>query len=279
MSQYDPDSRFPKVRQPAAEPLFNLPGVVLALSVVLALVHTVREFLPEQTDFQFVSALAFVPARFSLWLDPARLEEIVRGGLGTQSGLDAASRIQLVRLMLLDHDNALWSMLTYGLLHGSWVHLISNLLWLAAFGTPVARRLGPARFLVLMMLATIAGALAHWWAREFEVMPMVGASAAIAGAMAGAARFVFSPGFRFGGIGTDAEARTIPAEPLFGLWRNGRAMGFIAIWFVTNTLFGSGLIPIAGEEASIAWEAHVGGFLAGLLLFPLLDRGAVRQKV
>jgi membrane associated rhomboid family serine protease len=277
MSQYDPDSRFPQSRPQAVEPLFNLPGVVLALCIALALVHTVREFLADETDFQFVSALAFVPARLSLWLDPARLDEIVRAGLGTRAGLDVASRVQMVRLMLLDHDNTLWSMLTYGLLHGSWVHLISNLLWLAAFGTPVARRLGPLRFLALMILATIAGALAHWWTREFEIIPMVGASAAIAGAMAGAARFVFSSGFRFGGIGTDAEARAIPAEPLFGLWKNGRAVGFVAIWFVTNAVFGSGLIPIAGEEASIAWQAHVGGFLAGLLLFPLLDRGAVRQ--
>jgi membrane associated rhomboid family serine protease len=282
MSRDNPDSSTPGSRAPqsgprASEPMFNLPGVVLALCVVLALVHTVREFLPDATDTQLVSALAFVPARLSLWLDPSQLDDILRAGMGTQSGLNVASRVQMVRLMLLDHDNALWSMLTYGLLHGSWVHLVSNLLWLAAFGTPVARRLGPVRFLVLMMLATIAGALAHWWAREFEVFPMVGASAAIAGAMAGAARFVFSPGFRFGGIATDAEARAIPAEPLFGLWRNGRAMGFIVIWFVTNTLFGSGLIPIAGEEASIAWQAHVGGFLAGLLLFPLLDRGAVRN--
>lgn len=277
MSRYDPDSRSPNTRPSGAEPLFNLPGVVLALCIVLALIHTVRGFLPDDTDFQFVSALAFVPARFSLWLDPARLDEIVRESLGARAGLDVASRVQLMRLMLLDHSNALWSTVSYGFLHGSWLHLISNLLWLAAFGTPVARRLGPARFLLLMLVATIAGALAHWWTREFEVIPMVGASAAVAGAMAGAARFVFSPGFRFGGISTDNEARAIPAEPLFGLWKNGRAMGFIAIWFVTNALFGSGLIPIAGEEASIAWEAHVGGFLAGLLLFPLLDQGTVRR--
>lgn len=277
MSQSDPDSGARWPGPATREPLFNIPGVVLGICALLALVHTLREFLPPETDVQVVSVLAFVPARLSLWLDPSRLEELVRSGLGAQTGLEVASRVHLVRLMLLDHENALWSMLSYGLLHGSWLHLISNLLWLVAFGSPVARRLGAARFIVLMLAATVAGALAHWWTREFEVVPMVGASAAIAGAMAGAARFVFSPGFQMGGVGTDAEARAIPAEPLFGLWRNGRAMGFIVIWFVTNAIFGSGLVPLAGEEASIAWQAHVGGFLAGLLLFPLLDRGAVRQ--
>lgn len=277
MTKFDPDSGGRPARHQPAEPLFNMPGVVLGVCVLLALVQTIREFLPAETDFQFVSAMAFVPARLSLWLDPSRLEELVRAGLGVPTGLEVANRIQLVRLMLIDHDNALWSMLTYGLLHGSWIHLVSNLLWLAAFGTPVARRLGGARFIAMMMAATVTGALAHWWTREFEIIPLVGASAAIAGAMAAAARFVFSPGFQIGGVATDAEARAIPAEPLFGLWRNGRAVGFIAIWFVTNAVFGSGLIPIAGEDASIAWQAHVGGFLAGLLLFPVLDRGAVRR--
>lgn len=265
-------------RQPERrEPAFNLPPVILGLAGILAGVHGLRALLDGDTDFGIIGALAFIPARFSLWLDPSRLEEIVRAALGAQTGTEMADRVQLIRFFLAEHDTALSSLLSYGFLHGSWTHLISNLVWLAAFGTPVARRLGAGRFLVLTALATIAGALAHWWSREFEILPMVGASGAIAGTMAAAARFVFSPGFRFGGIGTDAQARAIPAEPLFGLWRNGRAMGFIVIWFITNAIFGSGLIPIAGEEASIAWQAHVGGFLAGLLVFPLMDRGAVRQ--
>jgi membrane associated rhomboid family serine protease len=54
-------------------------------------------------------------------------------------------------------------------------------------------------------------------------------------------------------------------------------MLFIVIWFATNILFGAGLVPILGEETSIAWEAHIGGFLVGLLLFPLFDRDASRR--
>jgi membrane associated rhomboid family serine protease len=272
-----PHGRAPGDDHPqSTEPLFNLPGIVLAICIVLSLIQTVRELLPDETDFGLVTYLAFVPARFTLWFDPNRLDEVVTAAITRHTTGDIANRVQLIRLMISGYDRAPLSMLTYGLLHGSWVHLVSNLLWLAAFGTPVARRLGPARFVILMVFATFGGALVHWLAHDLSILPMVGASAAVAGAMAGATRFVFSPGFRFGGVATDAQARAIPAERILDLWRNGKAIGFIIIWFATNAAFGSGLIPIMGGEASIAWEAHVGGFLAGLLLFPLLDRGRVR---
>ena len=78
-------------------------------------------------------------------------------------------------------------------------------------------------------------------------------------------------------LADDAVVRAIPAEPIGQLWQNSRAMLFILVWFATNILFGAGLVPILGEETSIAWEAHIGGFLAGLLLFPLFDRGVVRR--
>lgn len=280
MSNPDPESHAPSAGRfpPRQEPMFNLPGVVLALAILLALVHTVREFLSPNMDFRILNTLAFMPARFSLWLEPERLEEIVRTAIGDQTGLDASNRAQLMRLLLNADESPLHSLLTYGLLHGSWIHLVSNLLWLVAFASPVARRTGAVRFLLLMGGTTVAGALAHWWFRGYEMVPMVGASAAIAGAMAAAARFVFSPGVNLGGMATDEAARAIPAEPLLGLWRNGRAMGFIAIWFITNTVFGAGLIPLAGEDTNIAWQAHIGGFVAGLLLFPLLDRGRTGQR-
>jgi membrane associated rhomboid family serine protease len=261
---------------PAREPILNLPAPVVWLLALLTLIHGVREFLSPYDDYVLVSWLAFVPARLTLWFAPDRLEEVI-GALGqAQLGQDLANRIALARMMLSDGAPKLWSLVSYGLMHGSWTHLISNLVWLAAFGSPVARRLGTGRFLSLMGLATIGGALLHWWSRELDVLPLVGASAAIAGATAAAARFVFAPGLRFGSLGDDAVVRSIPAESFGGIWRNSRALIFIAIWFVTNILFGSGLVPIFGEETSIAWEAHIGGFVAGLMLFPLFDRGTRR---
>ncbi|MCT4492429.1 rhomboid family intramembrane serine protease [Bosea minatitlanensis] len=261
-------------RPPAREPAFNLPPVVVQLLAVLVLIQAGRSLLSDYNDYVLMSWLAFVPARLTLWLSPERLDDVVGALAQSTVGQDVGDRLQLVQLLLADGGVRLWTLLSYGFLHGSWLHLASNALWLAAFGSPVARRLGPGRFLNLMALSTIGGALLHWWSRDLDVLPLVGASAGISGATAAAIRFVFAPGLRFGTLGDDAVVRAIPAEPLGQLWRNSRALLFTGIWFATNILFGSGLVPIFGEETSIAWEAHIGGFLVGLLLFPLFDRGS-----
>lgn len=272
MSDPSDDPRGPAAR----EPIFNLPATVVWLIAALVLVQGARDLISDRDDFLLVSWLAFVPARLTLWFAPERLQEVSQA-LGATGTPGFVQKLQLVRLLLAEGGGQPWTLLSYGLLHGSWLHLISNVVWLAAFGSPVARRLGGGRFLLLMALSTIAGALLHWWSRELDVLPLVGASAGVSGATAAAIRFVFSPGVHFTALGHDAAVRRIPAEPLGGIWRNSRAMLFVVIWFVTNILFGAGLIPILGEETSIAWEAHIGGFVAGLLLFPLLDRGPVRR--
>lgn len=259
------------------EPILNLPSVIVWLIVLLAAIQGLRSLLSAYDDYVLLSWLAFVPVRVTLWLSPDRIDEMVSEVTGAAAGQDIASRLQLVRLLLADGGPRLWTLLTYGFLHGSWLHLVTNVVWLAAFGSPVARRLGAGRFLSLMGLSTIGGALLHWFARELEVLPLVGASAAVSGATAAAIRFVFAPGLRFGSLAEDAVVRAIPAEPFGQLWRNSRAMLFIVFWFATNILFGAGLVPILGEETSIAWEAHIGGFLVGLLLFPLFDRGVVAR--
>ena len=63
----------------------------------------------------------------------------------------------------------------------------------------------------------------------------------------------------------------IPAAPLAVALRNPRVLTFVGVWFGLNLLFGLGSLSIAGFDNNIAWEAHVGGFLAGLLLFSLFD--------
>jgi membrane associated rhomboid family serine protease len=70
----------------------------------------------------------------------------------------------------------------------------------------------------------------------------------------------------------------VAREPLGVLLRNPRAMTFIGVWFASNFIFGSGVIPLFGEGSQIAWEAHIGGFIAGLAVFLLLDQGARRGR-
>jgi membrane associated rhomboid family serine protease len=90
--------------------------------------------------------------------------------------------------------------------------------------------------------------------------------------MGAAARFVFQPG---GSLdlwhGDRSHADQVPAAPLMVALRNPRVLAFLAVWFGLNLLFGLGSAPFAGETQSVAWQAHIGGFLAGLMLFSAFD--------
>ena len=95
---------------------------------------------------------------------------------------------------------------------------------------------------------------------------MIGASASVSACMGAAIRLpVFSEKAFIGDI-TKVKIRTL-IEAL----SNRQAITFIAVWFGVNLLFGTGIIDIAGNGNSIAWEAHIGGFVSGLVLFGFID--------
>src|SRR6202011_3379252 len=107
---------------------------------------------------------------------------------------------------------------------------------------------------------------------EHAVAPMIGASASVSGTMAAAIRFAFVQGsfLSFSRGDADAAAR-VPALSLMHALRNSRVLAFLAIWFGVNIIFGIGSIAIGADGASVAWQAHIGGFFAGLVLFSLFD--------
>ena len=101
---------------------------------------------------------------------------------------------------------------------------------------------------------------------------MIGASASVSGAMAAAIRFAFVRGsFLSFNRGDADQAARVPALPLFRALRDTRVIGFLAVWFGVNIIFGMGSIAVGSEGATVAWQAHIGGFFAGLLLFSLFD--------
>jgi membrane associated rhomboid family serine protease len=255
------------------EPVFNVPVVVAVTIGILVLVHALRSALSDEADIRLLFELAFIPAQWTVAWEPAKAAEIL-GELAAQgAGPDAATRLAVARYVLSQGEPSYWSVLTYGLLHGSWAHILLNSVWLAAFGTPVARRCGAVRFLALGLASALGGAAAHYLANPTSVMPMIGASAAVSGMMAAAARFVFAGGpGRFGHYEWPGAFVGQSRLGLSGLLRNSRAALFLGIWFITNLLFGLAAAPLGITDASIAWEAHIGGFLVGLLLFPLVDR-------
>jgi membrane associated rhomboid family serine protease len=228
--------------------MFNVPAVVAATVAVLVFIEAIQAFiLPEPADVALLAWFAFIPARY----DSTPLVQ------GAYPGGIAAD---------------VWTFVTYALLHGNWLHLGLNSVWLLAFGTPVARRFGAARFLGLFAVAAAAGAIAHLVTHAGDPAPMVGASAAISGFMAAAIRFVFQPGGPLDlWSGRERIPHLVPAAPLFAVLRDPRILAFLAIWFGLNLLFGIGSAAILGGDQPIAWQAHVGGFLAGLLAFAAFD--------
>jgi len=222
--------------------------VVLATLAVLGLVHAIRVLvLSPRAGVEFLLLFSFIPARYDATL---LAQGVAPGGIAAD----------------------VWTFVTYALIHGDVTHLGLNAVWLLAFGTPVARRFGAWRFLVFFAVTAAAGAALHLATHAGEFAPMVGASASISGYMAAAIRFVFQGG---GPMELwrrhDPNAYRIPAAPLSSTLRDPRILAFLAVWFGLNVLFGLGSFAIAGGEQSIAWQAHIGGFAAGLLLFAAFD--------
>jgi membrane associated rhomboid family serine protease len=255
-------------RRPVREPVFNLPGAVLATLLGLAAIHLIRTLvLNDESDLELLLDYAVIPARWTVALDGSRASEVLSGATagGAEGGLHAALAEYVV-----GGGAHPWTALTYAVLHGSWTHLVLNGVWFAAFATPVARRLGTLRLLGLVVGSALAGALAHALVHPLSVLPMIGASAVVSGMMAAAARFIFAPARAFSWIQEPPHAR--PRQSLVQLVTNPRAALFLGVWFLTNLGFGLFAAPLGVVDAGIAWEAHIGGFLAGLLLLPALDR-------
>lgn len=133
---------------------------------------------------------------------------------------------------------------TYAFLHGGWTHVLMNVVMLMAFGTGLERWMGWRRMAVLMAACSIAAAIAHLAFHIGSQNPVIGASGAISGMFAAAIVMLQKSG-------------QMGAGGRFGLWP------LVILWIALSVLFGSMGGP-GGED--IAWVAHIGGFLAGLLL-------------
>lgn len=237
----DPDDRDlaeappPPVMREAREPVFNLPGVVMALALACIAVHLYRTWLlTSQQDFDLILRYAFFPLRYS-------------GGYA----LDVY---------------AFLAPLTYAFLHGGVAHLAVNTIWLAAFGSPLANRIGAVRFLLFWAVTSLAAVGLHYVLHPADAVPLVGASGAISGMMGAAARFGFRIDRNEGRAAFAGRVLSIP-----DVFRSRMAVTFLAVWLAVNLLMGLGF-GAPDDGGSIAWEAHIGGFLAGFLLVRAFDR-------
>lgn len=256
--------------RPAREPIFNLPVAVTLSVVILVGIHALRQLLSEEVDFKLVIEWAVIPARWAVAFGGVEPDEIISGLQGAANSQEGISPLAaLAQYVLADQEAYPWTALTYAFLHGSWAHVLINCVWLAAFGTPLVRRFGMARFFGLALASALGGAILYSLMNPLQVLPMIGASAAVSGMMAAASWFMFAPAdWLPEGRLTQPHERL--REGLADMARNRQVLIFLGVWFAANYVFAF-VQPIGVTDASIAWEAHIGGFLVGLVLFPFID--------
>lgn len=225
------------------QPIFNVPGAVLALLGIMAALHGVRTYLlSPDDDFRFLLSLAFIPGRYA----------------GYASELPGGA----------------WSMVTsfvtHAFVHGNATHLVLNGIWLLAFGGAIARRIGTVRFLAFFSFCAAAGAglflLLNWGL----LAPMVGASGAVAGLMGAAMRLIMPAMAERELWKFRIAPQSLRLPSLAETLQNRQILFATAIWLGLNGLAVLGL-GTENVPGTIAWEAHIGGYLTGLLFFGLFD--------
>jgi len=236
--EFDGPLRAPPHRQP----VLLLPAPVFWLVSAMFGVHIVRQFLSPSIDAWVIYHFSFIPARYDPLYAPS---------LG------------------LPPPSLFWKVVPFFshlFLHANWIHVGLNAVWLMAFGTGVSRRLGSSfvahmRFITFYGFCGVAGALAHMAFYPGAVTPLIGASGAISGLMGAALRIMFVPG---GLHGSRISALTSPAD--------SRILIFVIIFVLLNVSSNVMGIDVGGQEGTIAWQAHLGGFFAGLFFFGLFDQ-------
>ncbi|MCR4266471.1 rhomboid family intramembrane serine protease [Nitratireductor sp. ZSWI3] len=217
------------------EPVFNLAPAVVAFGFACIAIYLVQSlWLGLQGQLWLTVRFAFLPIRYT---GPYPLDLF-----------------------------AFVSPVAYSLLHGSMAHLLVNMIWLAAFGSPLANRIGTLRFVLFWVAGALAAVALHFVLHPTSAAPLVGASGSISAMMGAAARFAFrvdrrQPKPSFAG----------PVLPFSAVLRSRTVLVFLAVWMVVNLVTGLGIGASAGAP-QIAWEAHIGGFLLGFLGIRLFDR-------
>jgi membrane associated rhomboid family serine protease len=226
------------------EPVFLLPGVITAMIGVMVAIQAASTFVLNQDGYgQLIFWFAFLPLRIM-----------------------AAEENLWLALPLI------WTPFTHALLHGGWDHLLINMAWLAIFGTPIARRYGTVPTLILFFVASAAGAALFAATTLWSGAYLVGASGGIAGLTGAAVWFIFQPVLVMQNPDTGERVPVGRRLASFAdLAKDTRARMFILIWVVLNAAVP--LLPIfTGANVQVAWQAHLGGFFAGMLLVGLFER-------
>ncbi|MEW6543178.1 MAG: rhomboid family intramembrane serine protease [Nitrospirota bacterium] len=216
------------------------PVVTIALIVACALVFFYEASLPQELAEAFIFRYGAIPA-------------VLLGHEAESQGLPP----DVVALPVFA------SLLTSMFLHGGWMHLIGNMLYLWIFGNNIEDAMGHGRFVIFYVTCGVLAALSHALIDPASAVPMVGASGAISGVLG--AYLLLYPHARvlvLIPLGFFSRVMYVPA---------GFVLGF---WFVLQLL--SGGLSLGRQGGGVAFFAHIGGFLAGMALIGLFKRPEVR---
>ena len=147
------------------------------------------------------------------------------------------------------------SFVTSMFLHGGWLHLIGNMWFLWVFGSHVEEAIGSGKYLIFYLLSGVASALVQFMVNLGSPIPTLGASGAIAGVMG--AFLLLYPRVR---------VVTLVFIVIFITTIELPAAFMLIYWFAIQLLSGLGSLAMVSQAQGIAWFAHVGGFVAGLIL-------------
>jgi len=154
---------------------------------------------------------------------------------------------------------ALIPMVTSIFLHGGWLHIISNMLFLWVFGDNIEDKVGHLKYLFFYLTVGVIANIAQIMASPDSAVPIIGASGAVAGILG--AYYISFP-----------RAKVLALIPIFFFFTlmEVRASLFIVFWFVLQVF--NGVFSLTAVGNSVAWWAHIGGFLGGLILIRFFQK-------
>ncbi|MGH6865207.1 MAG: rhomboid family intramembrane serine protease [Methyloceanibacter sp.] len=205
---------------------------IIVLNVVLYVIFGTGWFIP--LDEENAAAFAVIPARLTASV-------VGDGPMFASGAFPMPERFTLV---------------TYMFLHGGWIHLIGNMLFLWVFGDNIEDAMGHLRFIMFYLMCGIFAALLHTWMMPESDLPLIGASGAVAGVIA--AYLILHPKVKVWVLALWRIPIKITAAWALGIWILAQ---------VANLVF-------EGEEA-VAWWAHIGGLMAGAVLILFMRRRGV----
>ena len=230
------------------------PGIPWVNVAIIAL--NVIVFLYQLVDPNFTNGYSTVPAEITQGIDIVGVRQLVLPD-GTTATIDEGPGPSPIWLTLL----------TSMFMHGGWLHIGGNMLFLFIFGDNIEKAYGHIKYLIFYLVCGIVAGIAHVLSQPDSIIPSLGASGAISGVMA--AYLVLFPTNRVRVLLTLGVIWLRPiAVP---------AVVMIGIWALLQFVNGIGSIAVTDQTSGVAYWAHIGGFIAGalitLLAKPFLDRG------